>query len=167
MSHCSKISLWSVVFSTLMINLLASIYEPSMLLYHLVLCTIPPVSSDLLALPQWTSEQQGMESCSVFNKVVCNWQSSFLMTFFSPSTWQSMLASQPCPPRLLHLQSRLHAWNSTLHNVVSLRYYFPLQCNLVNLQAHLNTVTSSDITSYIVNSIPALRWLVVSIHILC
>lgn len=81
-----------------------------MLFYHLVFCIIPPVSSVLLARPQWTPEQQGMQCGSVFNYVVCNWLTSILTTFFPLSMWQSVLASEPCPQRLLHLRSGSHAY---------------------------------------------------------
>jgi len=65
---------------TLTRNMLATIYEPSMLQKHPVECTSPPGSSDVLALPQFTRDQYGVHSPSVSGQVVCHWPVSMVTT---------------------------------------------------------------------------------------
>jgi len=137
--------------------MLAAIHELSTLLKHLVKCIFPQGSLVLLALPQSIRDQQGVHSPSGSEQVVSHSRVSILTTSLLCRALQFGSSVVPHPVEHPGLKSRLHASNSSQRNAVPRCRAFPSKSHHLDLQAHLNTATSSENTSHRVNGIPALQ----------
>ena len=90
---------------TLTRNMLAAIHAPSMLQKHPAECTSPPLSSDVLALPQSSRDQLGVHFPMVCRQVVFHWRVLILTTVRSSIALRSESSGVQHPVELLHLQS--------------------------------------------------------------
>jgi len=90
-------------------HMLATHYEPSMLLKYPMKCTSSAGSSDILALCQSTQDQWGVHSPLVSGRLVFHWNVLIWTTALSLKALQSVLFSVPCSVELLFHQFAQHA----------------------------------------------------------
>jgi len=150
--HCNLCCL-----PTLTENMLTAIYKAYVLLKHSVKYMPPPWSSVWFAHPESTHDQQAVDSPSLCEGVVFDWLVLIPTTYLSSKAWQSLTSGAPHPVGLLCLQFKLHTSNSSQWYTMPLHHPFQSQYHPVDLQAHMKTANSCDITSYGVYAIPA--WL--------
>ena len=88
---------------TLKRMILATIYQPSMLPKHLVQCTSPTGSSDMLSRPESTQSQCGVYAALASRQGIFHLRVSILTTTWSLMLLKSESSSAQHPVELLHL----------------------------------------------------------------